>query len=248
VDSSVIYKAIYQYFVNYEYKLFNTFLFDWESDFFAESKSGYRVEVEVKVSRGDYFKDFEKPKHKLFQDWHNKKEWLIENLGSNGHFDHEARLIGYYNHKVVRFHYGPKGWKRGWKNDKFGYWVNDYGDADVWDHEHPIYAPATRIRIKPMAKILCPNQFYYACPAGLIKPEELPKYAGLIQINENGYATLIKKAPYLHKNHQDLTSRLLKKFYNLWQYKVDRNKKFEILTTNKEYAPDIDTSGEPEAV
>jgi hypothetical protein len=63
-----IYRELYRHFQNYDYRLSNTFVYEWESDFFAQSKSGYFVEVEVKVSRGDYFRDFVKPKHNLFKD------------------------------------------------------------------------------------------------------------------------------------------------------------------------------------
>ncbi len=41
-----------------------------------------------------------------------------------------------------------------------------------------------------------PKYFYYACPEGLIKAEEVPEYAGLFYIYETGAsATLIKQAP-----------------------------------------------------
>jgi len=45
--------------------------------------------------------------------------------------------------------------------------------------------------------IVLPNRFYYTCPEGLIKEEELPEYAGLVYISENKY-TEIKSAPLLH--------------------------------------------------
>lgn len=237
MDSSVVYKALYQYFINYEYKLFNSFLFDWESDFFAVSKSGYRVEVEVKVSRSDYFKDFEKPKHKLFQAVQGKRSHIVQNRGSSRRVPES--LICEYERKVIEFEYGPDGimnswgdWQRGKRNGKTGYWVNDYGAARVRKKWVKLYAQATDIRIRAIADILCPNQFYYAVPEGLIKQSELPPYAGLIAIAEdNPYAVLIKKAPYLHKNHPDMTKVLLKKFYNQWKFKVDRDEKLQLSAT-----------------
>lgn len=45
-----------------------------------------------------------------------------------------------------------------------------------------------------------PNRFYYACKKGLIKPEEIPKYAGLIYVDERGGYEEILKAPLLHKD------------------------------------------------
>jgi hypothetical protein len=44
--------------------------------------------------------------------------------------------------------------------------------------------------------IVIPNRFYYVCPEGLIKKEEVPEYAGLIYINDK--YTEIKPAPILH--------------------------------------------------
>jgi len=63
-----VHEAVKAFFGNYEYPLLNTFVFTWESDFFAISKSGYSVEVEVKVSRADFKKDFthKTDKHILF--------------------------------------------------------------------------------------------------------------------------------------------------------------------------------------
>lgn len=52
------------------------------------------------------------------------------------------------------------------------------------------------------------NYFYYACPEGLIKVEEVPEYAGLIYITEGQWSSGVprytawiqKKAPLMHKN------------------------------------------------
>lgn len=57
-----------------------------------------------------------------------------------------------------------------------------------------------------------PNKFFYACPEGLIKPEEVPEYAGLIYVNgftlkEEKQVSFeiktIKKAPYIHRIKSD---------------------------------------------
>jgi hypothetical protein len=63
-----VHEAVRSFFGNYDYPIFNSFIFDWESDFFAISKSGYSVEVEVKVSRQDFKKDFacKTAKHLIF--------------------------------------------------------------------------------------------------------------------------------------------------------------------------------------
>ena len=50
---------------------------------------------------------------------------------------------------------------------------------------------------------LMPNRFYYACPEGLIQPEEIPSYAGLIYFNGEELA-IIKSAPLIHKIKHDI--------------------------------------------
>lgn len=59
-----------------------------------------------------------------------------------------------------------------------------------------------------------PNKFYYAVPEGLIQPEEVPAYAGLIWVTNTGGLIEAKKAPYLHKEkYNDAQLKLGEKFY-----------------------------------
>jgi hypothetical protein len=55
-----IIKYLNKYFANHEYRLYNVFIFEWESDFFCISSSGYTIEVEIKISRSDFKADFKK--------------------------------------------------------------------------------------------------------------------------------------------------------------------------------------------
>jgi hypothetical protein len=69
-NSTDIGAGLWNYFQNYDYKLNNTYVFAWESDFFAVSKTtGYMYEVEVKISRGDFKADLKK----------NEKHFLLKN-------------------------------------------------------------------------------------------------------------------------------------------------------------------------
>ena len=43
-----------------------------------------------------------------------------------------------------------------------------------------------------------PNKFYYVCPKGVIKKEDVPSYCGLIYLDDR-YLRQIKAAPFLHK-------------------------------------------------
>jgi len=69
-----LYKGINSMFLNYRYRLNNAFIFKWEFDFFAFSKSGYCIEVEIKTSKSDFKADFKKTlpdgilKHEYLQD------------------------------------------------------------------------------------------------------------------------------------------------------------------------------------
>lgn len=208
ITATEVYIDVRRLFTNYEYKLQNSYVYDWESDFFAISKSGYTLEVEVKVSRSDYFKDFEKPKHVLFQSHVKKLSHHIfrEPAHTYSYSDRDERLICKFLNPVINW-YKPQ--YRDWR--KGDIIVNDHSRVEVRHETIYVLAPATSIKIKPIESILCPNSFYYACPDGLIKPEEIPAYAGLIYGDR-----IIKKAPYIHKGHQDLTKILLQKFYYLY--------------------------------
>ena len=213
---------LYRHFFNYEYRLSNSFVYSWESDFFAMSKSGYFVEVEIKISRGDFFRDFDKGKHKLFNAHHEKRSHYISSTSGRGDF-------------ICSFQYGKlAGIDRAlgisrWgvrHNGKYGYWVNDNNDIFLRPMREEIYAPATRINFHETSKIKCPNQLYFAVPRGLITLGEIPSYAGLIYCDH--YTDVIRRAPYLHKNKQDMTKELLKKFYHLWEYKTTDERKVEL--------------------
>ena len=68
-----------------------------------------------------------------------------------------------------------------------------------------------------------PNYFYYAVPTGMLEPDEVPPYAGLIYIDsEYRYVKqsyrIVKEAPRLHKTkYTDAELNLGEKFYYNWQ-------------------------------
>jgi hypothetical protein len=45
----------------------NVYVHSWEADHFSMTSSNYAYEIEVKVSRSDFFADFKKPKHNFFK-------------------------------------------------------------------------------------------------------------------------------------------------------------------------------------
>lgn len=85
---------------------------------------------------------------------------------------------------------------------------------------------------KPQEKI--PNRFYYACPAGLIKEDDLPGYAGLIWVDDKGAAKVIKKAPLLHKLKNIKESDLFDKYYWRVQNALAKSR----IYANRDYTVD----------
>jgi len=62
-----------------KYNMSNLYVFDnsWESDYLAITKSGYLYEGEVKISRADFKKDFDKKKkHKILKESYDKLEGM----------------------------------------------------------------------------------------------------------------------------------------------------------------------------
>lgn len=139
MTSKDIVSALSNLFINHKYVINNAYIFDWESDFFSVSESGYVYEVEIKVTRGDFKDDFNK----------TSKHTLLESA------DPEINL------------------KR-------------------------------------------PNKFFYAAPKGLLNTIEIPKYAGLIEIDSlDDMPVISKNAPFLHRENSLnlLKDVLLDKFY-----------------------------------
>lgn len=204
--------ALWRLYHNHMYHLYNSYLYNWECDYYSRSKSGKDYEVEIKLSRSDFFADFKKEKHRLFKAVFGKDKFFIKSHG--------------------QFHNGPYAWydvgllsnRRTWMRP--GYhtqleisesathtdFLNGYRDFHLEKKRIAMYAMSTQISITPVEKIKIPHRFYYACPDGLLRPDEVPAYAGLIHIR-GAAAYEVKKAPFLHKIDVDLTHILLKKFY-----------------------------------
>lgn len=104
------------------------------------------------------------------------------------------------------------------------------GFYEHFERNQKIYASIDEMKakLKPtdsyyIANHRKPNYFYYAVPEGLIQPEEVPPYAGLVYImKEYRYVAqsfcIVKKAPQLHKEkYKDAELNLGEKFYYNWQ-------------------------------
>lgn len=188
MNSKLITRSLRALFLQNDYKLSNVYIFGWESDFFSLTKSGYTIEVEIKISRSDFFADFKKTdKHEVFKN-SSAKTQIIKRRNNEG-----------YN---------------------WGYVDGKHKKLDGLACQFDYCSPPEKL----------PNRFFYACPEKLIKPEEVPNYAGLIYINDGGFATVIKKAPLLHKHKPDLQKTLLSKYYHKYE-----NLRFELLALTRPY-------------
>jgi len=183
---SDIEKALTHRFNSNKYTIFNTYVYSWECDYFSKTTSGYAMEIEIKLSRADFKKDFTKlHKHSSLK---NRGALVVRNLGdySEGITIEDAKELGF----VIT------------DKDLF----NQYGNERKTVFKHT----ACRIDI---IKHKIPNRFYYACPEGLIQPDEVPEYAGLLWLKGHSIYDM-KNAPLLHKEKHDFTSVLLDKFYH----------------------------------
>ena len=58
------------------YQIENLFVYNWESDFLYITKAGYSYEIEIKVSRSDFFNDMEKKtKHAILEGTYVKRSY-----------------------------------------------------------------------------------------------------------------------------------------------------------------------------
>jgi hypothetical protein len=81
-----------------------------------------------------------------------------------------------------------------------------------------------------------PHRFYYVVPSGMLASSEVPKYAGLMCVYENGQIEKVKEAPFIHKEPLNLMGTLATKFY----YYFERQRsEYLILHDKKERLVDI---------
>lgn len=153
------------------FKIANAYIFhDWETDYFVvQYESEYCYDIEVKISRADFFADFKKI---------NKHSILSE---------------GTYK----RHSYQPV-------LDDMGNRVKDAGGYTEYTESYTTAVCNFR-----------PNKFYYCVPEGLIKPSEVPEYAGLMYARRSDIYT-VKEAKFIHKKKLKFDAKLCDKMYSYW--------------------------------
>ena len=111
--------------------------------------------------------------------------------------------------------YLPKYYEILEENEKLGKWAVD--SFHKWADKSPRYKVEGHRR---------PNFFYYVVPVGLIEPEDVPSYAGLVYVDQDGDLSTIKSAPRLHKDkYSDEDLNLGEKFYyNMVRWRTSTKK------------------------
>lgn len=180
-------KGLFLYFEKHRYMLANSYIYKWESDFFSQLKSGYHQEIEVKISRADFFNDFKKEGKHMILDRKNKGQKLVTFKGPTAQ---RVKYEDIYGHKKITWTYSSAKIKGEISREEM------YTSINIEDFN-------------------CPNRFYYCCPEGLIKPEEVPEYAGLMYYSKEYRENFkkIKNAPLIHREKRNLAPILLDKFY-----------------------------------
>ncbi len=198
MDAKEIIRLLDSKFKAHKYALANSFVYKWESDFFSITTTGYAQEVEVKISYSDFKADFKK------LDKHNALISKFKGVGFRTKFLWRTYKIKSPAREVRGRVYRQREYETTESNGKRETYWRKNGFEFQWINSEVDYVTPGD----------CPNKFWYVCPAGVIPVEEVPEYAGLMYIDpETRRFKTIKRAPFIHKEKQDLTQILLDKFY-----------------------------------
>lgn len=208
-------KKLRKKFESHKYILENSYVYDWESDFFSITPSGYAIEIELKVSLSDFKADFKKiEKHKILDlKFKGESTYIVKGYNT---YQYEYEVLEtlsidgrrVYDEETKKYKQTPSG-----KIKKGTVELNNIETFLTNTHNPSYQQLSSSIEIKNLPKT--PNKFAYICPKGVIPVELVPEYAGLYYIDENMRITEVKKVPFIHKEKEDLTKILLDKFYYL---------------------------------
>lgn len=166
---------------------YKTHQFKFANIFFFVNESDF-----LTFSKSGYCYDLEVKKNRpdFFNDFKKLKHKLIINL-LNG------RKYAVYNrgtingHSKIRYNYREKKYDR-------------------------IYTVSGKSTISFESTHGVANRFSFVVPDGLVGPDEVPEYAGLIYVSRSGHTKEVKKAPLLHKKKHDLKQHFMK-VYNHYE-------------------------------
>lgn len=177
-----IQKALFKKFQSHLYKFVNVYYFDNESDWLSFLPSGFCYEIEIKISRADFKKDFLKPRHEIHTKNNSGSKYYIQRNGLERIIDPSWELCKAFPELVESQEY------------------RTYSRRSPMHMEVRCYFNlSSKIEIREVKNQSLPNKFFYAVPEGLVKVEEVPDYAGLLYVKENGEIQKVKDGKFIHK-------------------------------------------------
>ena len=209
MTEKLIQKALLRAFHSHDYKFTNVFYFENESDWLSFLSSGYCYEVEIKISRADFRKDFQKNKH-LIHEANGKKYYTVkgrEVKSTNPDWDfcrHFPELI------ECRHNYSDP-------------YFNRYNRREMFTL---YYSAMSSVEFREFKNEKLPNKFFYAVPNGLISKDEVPEYAGLIYVNDDLSITKVKDGKFIHRQLLDI-SKLWNKIYYAYLRELSQKLNYE---------------------
>ena len=185
-----IQKALFKKFESHSFKFTNTYFFKNESDWLSFLSNGYCYEVEIKISRSDFKADFKKIKHKLHKNVNEKDGLYAHPLREIKHIEPDWNFCKAFPELVES---------------------NEYYNGRSWFVR--LWAvTGTQIEFRKVKPVSLPNKFFYAVPENLISIDEIPDYAGLLYIKEDGSVKKVKDGKFIHREILN-KSKLFNKLY-----------------------------------
>lgn len=196
-----IQKALLNKFDSHKYKFINVYYFNNESDWLSFLPTGYCYEIEVKISRSDFKADFKKPRHEVRSSNDLGNKYYIEKRSDTAKMMSNPDWSFCKNFPELVFAEERHSWR-----------VSETVLSLY-------YTPFTPITFREIKNRQLPNKFFYAVPEGLVKPEEVPDYAGLLYITEDLQVKKVKDGKFIHKEFLK-PERLFDKTYHNYESNI----------------------------
>lgn len=202
MTEKLIQKALLHNFHSHQYKFTNVYYFQNESDWLSFLPSGFCYEVEVKISRADFRKDFAKPRHEIHTKNNAGSKYYVDRNGPEMIHEPSWELCRAFPELIESREY------------------RSYSRRSSMDMEVSYYMNlSSKIDIREVKNESLPNKFFYAVPEGLISREEVPDYAGLLYIKPDMTVQKVKDGKFIHKDKLR-PEKVFQKTYNSYERKL----------------------------
>lgn len=202
MTEKLIQKALLHNFHSHQYKFTNVYYFQNESDWLSFLPSGFCYEVEVKISRADFKKDFAKPRHEIHSKNNSGSKYYIQRNGIEKIHNPSWALCKAFPELIESTEYRSYRSRTGLEMD-----VRYY------------FSLSSKIDIREVKNESLPNKFFYAVPEGLVSRDEVPDYAGLLYIKPDMTVQKVKDGKFIHKDKLR-PEKVFQKTYNSYERKL----------------------------